>query len=236
MEQASIILQARMGSARLPGKVIRTLAGIPLLSHCIRRLSHVGPVIVATSGLARDDQVEDLARDEGVHCFRGSEEDVIDRFYATAKAYELKYIMRATGDNPLVDPHEAKRVMAHMVNNNVDYVTGIEIVDGMGLPVGVGVEAFAFEALERSWHEATEKEQREHVNEYILHESNSFVIFRLKCLAENSCPDLRLTVDTSNDLAFIEQILADVGQGRAPWEVSTRQIIEWWKKRSSGLS
>lgn len=236
MQEAAIILQARMGSTRLPGKVSRTLAGMPLLSHSIRRLSHVGPVIVATSGLARDDLVEDLARDEGVHCFRGSEEDVLDRFYETAKAYELKYIMRATGDNPLVDPREARRVMEYILNNEVDYVTGFEVVDGMGLPVGVGVEAFTFRALERSWLEATEKKQREHVNEYILYEPNSFVIFRLKCLAVNNFPDLRLTVDTSTDLAFLEQILADIGKGRAPWEISTRQIVEWWKKRRNGLS
>ena len=236
MQEAAIILQARRGSTRLPGKVTRTLAGIPLLSHSIRRLSHVGPVIVATSGLARDDLVEDLARDEGVHCFRGSEEDVLDRFYETAKAYELKYIMRATGDNPLVDPREARRVMEYILNNEVDYVTGFEVVDGMGLPVGVGVEAFTFRALERSWLEATEKKQREHVNEYILDEPNSFVIFRLKCLAVNNFPDLRLTVDTSTDLAFLEQILADIGKGRAPWEISTRQIVEWWKKRRNGLS
>jgi spore coat polysaccharide biosynthesis protein SpsF (cytidylyltransferase family) len=144
--------------------------------------------------------------------------------------------MRATGDNPLVDSHEARRVMACILNNEVDYVTGFEIVDGMGLPVGVGVEAFTFGALERSWLEATEKKQREHVNEYVLDEPNSFVIFRLKCLEENDCPGLRLTVDTSPDLAFVEQILADIGKGRAPWEISTRQIIEWWKKRRNRLS
>ena len=207
MEKTAIILQARTGSIRLPNKVMRLLGGVPLLSHCIGRLQRVGTVIVATSDLTTDNPVEELARFENVCCFRGSEEDVLDRYYQAAKMFNIRYIVRATGDNPFVDPNEASRVLNCIVSNKVDYVTGAEVVDGLGLPAGVGVEAFTFNALERSWLEGHAENHREHVNEYILENPDSFNIVRFKCLQENSCPDLCLTVDTVNDFSFVEETL-----------------------------
>lgn len=229
MEQVATILQARTGSSRLRGKVLRLLVGTPLLSHCIRRLKQVGIVIVATSSLTRDDPIEKLACLENAYCFRGSEADVLDRFYQASKRSNLKYTVRATGDNPLVDPGEARRVIDYIMNHKVDYVTGAEVVDGVGLPVGVGVEAFTFEALERSWLEAREKHHREHVNEYILDTPHSFRIVRLKCLHKNSCPDLRLTVDTQDDLNFVSEILKSINKPAV--EITTREIVKWWKKK-----
>lgn len=231
MEQTAIILQARTGSTRLPNKVMRLLGGIPLLSHCIGRLQRVGTVIVATSDLIKDDPVEELARLKNVYCFRGSEEDVLDRYYHAAKMFNIRYIIRATGDNPFVDPNEAHRVVNYIVSNKVDYVTGAEVIDRLGLPVGVGVEAFTFNALERSWFEGHAKNHREHVNEYILENPESFSIVRLKCLQENSCPDLRLTVDTDDDFNFAEEILKSIK--KPPFEISTQEIIGWWQKRKN---
>jgi spore coat polysaccharide biosynthesis protein SpsF (cytidylyltransferase family) len=231
MEHVATILQARTASTRLSNKVLLPLAGAPLLSHCIRRLKQVGAVIVATSGLSRDDPVEELAGLENVHCFRGSEADVLDRFYQASKMFNLQYTVRATGDNPLVDPREANRVMHYIMNHKVDYVTGATVVDGVGLPVGVGVEAFTFEALERSWFEARGKNHREHVNEYVLGSPDSFSIVRLKCLQKNSCPDLRLTIDTEDDLNFVREILKSIN--KPALEIGTPEIIEWWEKKRS---
>jgi len=229
MEQTAIILQARTGSTRLPNKVMRLLGGVPMLSHCIARLRRVGAVIVATSDLPMDDFVEQLAGLENVYCFRGSENDVLDRYYQAAKIFNLEYIVRATGDNPFVDPNEARRVVNHIVDNKVDYVTGAEVVEGLGLPVGVGIEAFTFNALERSWLEGHAENHREHLNEYILENPDSFNIVRLKCLQENSCPDLRLTVDTDNDFSFVEETLKRI---RKPvFEISTQEIIGLWQER-----
>jgi len=231
MEQIAIILQARTGSTRLPNKVMRLLGGVPLLSHCIGRLQRIGTVIVATSDLTKDDPVEELARLKNVYCSRGSEEDVLDRYYHAAKMFNIRYIVRATGDNPFVDPNEAHRVVNYIVSNKVDYVTGAEVIDRLGLPVGVGVEAFTFNALERSWFEGHAKNHREHVNEYILENPGSFNIVRLKCLQESSCPGLRLTVDTDDDFNFVEEILKSIKKPAV--EISTREIIEWWQKRKN---
>ena len=212
---------------------MRLLGGVPLLSHCINRLQRVGTVIVATSDLTTDDPVEELARLENAYCFRGAEEDVLDRYYNAAKIFNIEYIVRATGDNPFVDPKEACRVVNCIVSNRADYVTGAEVIDGVGLPVGVGIDAFTFNALERSWFEGHAENHREHVNEYILECPDSFNIVRLKCLQENSCPDLRLTVDTDNDFSFVEETLKRI---RKPaFEISTQEIIGLWQKRKNKI-
>ncbi|MFC1579352.1 cytidylyltransferase domain-containing protein [Thermodesulfobacteriota bacterium] len=229
-EAIFIFIQARTGSSRLPEKVIRDLGGIPLLSHCIRRLTKVAPVLVATSDKKEDNAIEALAVQENVRCFRGSEPDVLDRFYRAAIFFNAKYIIRATGDNPFVDAEEAKRIAECLMGSSADYVTGFEVVQGDGLPVGVGVEGFSFDALKRSWNEGHAPHHREHVNEYILENPESFSIKRLKCQAANSCSNLRLTVDTQDDFAFAQEIIQNMN--KPPTEIRTEEIIEWWQKKN----
>ncbi len=224
-------MQARTGSTRLPNKVMRTLCGIPMLSHCIARLKRVGTVIVATSERTTDDPIMDLANREKVLCFRGAESDVLDRYYQAAKKFHLDYVIRATGDNPVVDPSEAQRVVNSLVDNRVDYVTGIEVVKGRGLPEGVGVEAFTFVALERSWLAGHADNHREHVNDYILENPDAFRIIKSKCLPENSYPDLRLTVDTQRDLTFVEEALGSIEKPAV--DISTEELIGWFRKRKN---
>lgn len=227
-----VILQARTGSTRLPNKVLRCLAGRPMLSHCIQRLKRIGDgyhVIVATSTLNRDYTLEKLAIKEGVLCYRGGEKDVLDRYYHAAKSAGAKFVIRATGDNPLVCPEEAKRVVECITSQKVDYVTGIEEVEGLKLPTGVGVEAFTFKALERSWLEGNKEHHREHVNEYILENPGIFSIVRLSCMPQNSCPELSLTIDTNDDFEFIEEMLS--GFIKPTTEITTSEIIKWWRKR-----
>lgn len=223
-----IILQARTGSSRLPNKVMRSLLGIPLLTHCITRLSMVAPVIVATSNKKADNPVAELAVSERANYFRGSEDDVLDRYYQAARSFHADYVIRATGDNPLVDIEEACRVLDSIKRGAFDYVTGAEVVNGHGLPIGVGVEAFSFQALEFSWRKGKAPHHREHVNEYLLENPDAFKILRLKCLEKNSCPDLSLTIDTENDFNFVEKIMASIG--KPPVGISTEEIIRWWIK------
>ena len=157
MKNTIIILQARADSQRFPDKVLRTLQDIPMLSHCIRRLKNIHPLaklIVATSVLPANDRIEQLAKEEGVPCFRGSEDDVLDRFYQTAVKFKANFIVRATGDNPLVDPEEAKRVIREVLTGQWDYVCGFEEVEGLVLPKGVGVEIFSFNTLQTIWQHA----------------------------------------------------------------------------------
>jgi spore coat polysaccharide biosynthesis protein SpsF len=224
-----IILQARTASERFPGKVLKELQGIPMLVYSIRRLKKVDngmQVIVATSDLVQDDTIEELAEREKTPCFRGSEKDVLDRFYMAAKEYEAKIVIRATGDNPLVDPFEARRVFNTISEKEYQYVSGFEEVDGSQLPIGSGIEAFSFEALEEIWRIGDKPEYREHINEYIFDNPEEFKSYYLKCLPENSCPELRLTVDTQEDYEFVEGIGNTLG---GLVDLSTSEIIRWWK-------
>ena len=225
-----VILQARTASERLPGKVLKELQGIPMLSHSIRRLKKVDKdmrVIVATSDMVQDDAIEELAEMEKTPCFRGSEKDVLDRFYKAAKKYEAKVIIRATGDNPLVDPFEARRVLETISNKKYQYVSGFHEVDGNKLPSGVGVEAFSFNVLEEIWGIGDKPEYREHINEYVFDNPEAFKYYKLECLPENSSTNLSLTIDTQEEFDFVVKIGLSLGN---LIELSTCKIIQWWKK------
>ena len=235
MEKTIIILQARTASRRLPGKVLKSLQGIPILSHSIERLKNVQQnvdLIVATSDLPQDDPVEDLARKDGVYCFRGSESDVLDRFYKASVQFGANFIVRATGDNPLVDPIEAKRVLQEINSGKWDYVCGFSSVNGTSLPFGVGVEAFNFRTLEFIWQHGKKSQYREHINDYIFDNRVIFKIKNLPCLSHNNCQDLRLTVDTPEDFRFLQRIA--LGIKKSLTECTTTAIIEWWKKERNG--
>lgn len=229
LKDVVIILQARINSKRFPGKVMKDLQGIPMLSHCIRRLKNVCndvPVIVATSNSVQDNAIVKLAEMEGVQYFRGLEENVLDRFYKASKKNNARIIIRATGDNPLVDQVEARRVLKTILRKEYQYVAGFHEVDGLELPFGVGIEAFTFEALEEVWKNGTSSEYREHINEYIFDNSKNFKSYDLKCLPENSCPELRLTVDTQEEFKFVEKIGYALGN---IIDLSTSEIIRWWR-------
>lgn len=203
-----IILQARMRSNRLPGKVLKRLEGKPMLWHIIERLKEVkqsDELVVATSVNVKDREVVKLAESCGVECFTGSEKDVLDRFYQTAKEFQFEQILRATGDNPLVDPEEADRLLSLHFETAADYSSNKSEVNS-GLPIGVGVEVFSFDALERSWVEGNNKDHREHVDEYILQNRDSFNIKVLPAPESKRAPDLRLTVDTEEDLNYMRDI------------------------------
>ena len=219
-----------MGSARFAGKVAHAIQDRSILGHCIERLRQIDsdmPVVVATSQLPQDDEVVQIAKSEEVLWFRGSHEDVLDRYYQAAVEFKADYIIRATADNPLVDAREGRRVFLEINTGQWDYVSMLEEVDGSKLPIGAGLEAFTFAALKRSWQEGRLDHHREHVNEYILENPNKFRNRLLTCESQNSCPELSLTIDTIEDLMFIYHMLEDMG--RAALELETSEIIEWWQ-------
>ena len=229
MMKTMVILQARMGSQRLPGKVLKQLQGIPLLGYGIRRLKKISreiPLIVATSTLPQDDPVADLAHSEEVFCFRGSEDNVLDRFCSAAVKFNADFIIRVTGDNPLVDPEEGQRVAEEISSGRWDYVSGFEQVDGLSLPTGAGVEAFTFSALELIRQKGLKQEYREHINDYIFDNPGQFRVKYLSCLPFNHCPDLRLTIDTMEDFEFIERIGREINIPLI--DCTTKDIVDWW--------
>jgi len=153
-------------------------------------------LILATTGLKRDRLLATWARQQRIPVFCGSEEDVLDRYYHCAKENQITEIVRATGDNPFVDPGSCDRLIEFYLHNDADYATTKTLADD-GFPIGVGVEVIRFEALECAWNLGQEAHHREHVNEYILERPQRFKIIYMPAPDDLCAPNLSLTVDTA---------------------------------------
>lgn len=196
-ESLGIILQARMNSLRLPGKIFRKIGDKSLLEHIIFRLGflkHRAIFVLATTCSPEDDVVEGYCDSKDINCFRGSEENVLERYYFCGKEYGFKNIVRLTADNPFVDIEELDNLIELHYRDGLDYTTSCR-----SLPVGLGAEIFTFDALEKSYLNAGAAHQLEHVNEYILENTNRFHTGSLKISGDKNRPDIRLTVDTEAD-------------------------------------
>jgi len=203
------IVQARMGSSRLPGKVMVDIAGKPMLFHVItrvRRAKKIHLTAVATSTNPSDDPIVNYCREEGIPCFRGSEEDVLDRFYQAAKYFQADVIVRLTADCPLHDPEVIDSTVKALLEGDADFVSG-----GMKttFPDGLDAAAFPMSVLERTWCDAKLKSDREHVTSYTHHHPE---IFRMKTiLCHDDLSYLRWTVDEPRDLEYVRAIYAHLG-------------------------
>lgn len=205
-----IVLQARLGSQRLPGKVMKPLAGKPMVEWIIGRLqqcTRAGSLILATTALPRDEPLVALAQQLGVAVFRGSEPDVLDRYYRCSLAYGLRHVVRATADNPFVDPEECDRLVDFYFARRLDYA-GASTEPGVGYPLGVGVQVISAAALEQSWREGRAPHHREHVDEYILENPALFRQHKLAAPPEKRAAELSMTVDTASQFAFAAAVYA----------------------------
>ena len=206
-----LVIQARMGSSRLPGKVLMNLCGKPVLLHIIERLKNLKKEykrIIVTSVEENDNDIEDFCKENDILFFRGSENDVLDRYYQAAKLFKLQHIVRLTGDNPLVDADNLQFLIEEHLNNDAEYSSNKSEVNS-GLPIGVGCEVFKFSALEKSWIEGKENDHREHVDEYILENPDKFKVLVVRAMDDrlSTCKDLRLTIDTKEDFEFVESVI-----------------------------
>jgi spore coat polysaccharide biosynthesis protein SpsF (cytidylyltransferase family) len=208
---AAIILQARMGSTRLPGKALADIGGRPLVQHCIERLRATStlPVVLATTEKPEDDCLEALGNRLGVIVFRGADGDVLSRYAMAAARFALRYVIRATGDNPAVDMDAPWRTL-HLLRR-----TGADYVVEHGLPYGSAVEAMTAEALARAADLAHEPPDREHVTP-LLRRDGRFRALAAIAPGRLRRPQLRFTVDTSEDLQYVRKLFAlvDRGDGR----------------------
>ncbi|MDO8662400.1 MAG: acylneuraminate cytidylyltransferase [Candidatus Omnitrophota bacterium] len=196
-ENLGIILQARMGSSRLPGKILKKIGNKPLLGHIFFRLAflkHQAMVVLATTSSPKDDVVERYCRSKNIHCFRGNEENVLERYYFCAKEYGFGSIIRLTADNPFLDIEELDNLIELYYRNGLDYASSCR-----SLPVGAGAEIFTFDALEKSYFNGKAAHHLEHVDEYIMENIKQFHTDSLKVNGDKNRPDIRLTVDTEAD-------------------------------------
>lgn len=222
-----IIIQARMGSTRLPGKVLKRIGDRTLLEHIFTRTGLIEApktVVVATSTSAADNSIAKLCQDHQIHCYRGNEHDVLERYYLCAKAFQFQNVVRMTADNPYPDMNELDTLIRLFLASNHEYANNFS-----SLPIGVGTEIFSFEALERSHHEGLEPHHREHVNEYMLENPKLFPILLQEAEEEKRRPDIRLTVDTPEDLRKIQWIEAHASQ-RPVETVEAIILAERWSQ------
>jgi spore coat polysaccharide biosynthesis protein SpsF len=198
------ILQARASSRRLPGKVLKPILGRPMLERQIERLrraKRMDKLVVATSTDASDDAIAALCQSLGVDCFRGSLDDVLDRFYQAARRYAPRAVVRLTGDCPLADPTVIDRLVEMHLSGGVDYSSN---VIRRTYPDGLDVEVMEFHCLETAWREATLPSEREHVTPFIRGQGERYRFGNL--VAPLDLSNYRWVVDDPEDFIFVSAI------------------------------
>lgn len=205
--QTVAIIQARMGSTRLPGKVLRDIGEKPMLEHVLERARatrELDKIVVATTENEEDDEIVRVVQRMGVTFFRGSEQDVLDRYYQAAKVHDANPVVRLTADCPLLDPDEVDRVVKSFVASpDLDYLG-----TGETYPEGYGTEVFTYEALQRAWEEASLSSEREHVTSYIWDGDDSFAVGRIELPQDLTA--IRVTVDRPVDVEVVTKIVNDI--------------------------
>ncbi|AFY35685.1 cytidylyltransferase domain-containing protein [Calothrix sp. PCC 7507] len=205
------IIQARMGSTRLPGKVMKQLCGKTVLAHVICRIQAcplVDEIIVATTTCLADDVIVVEAEKCGAKWFRGSEEDVLERYYLAAKAHNTAVVVRVTSDCPLFDPEVLSQMLEYFKTETVeglqiDYLSNCL---NRSYPRGLDAEIFTFEVLEKAFVEAQKPYEREHVTPYIYEHPEIFALHNQT--NDDDISNYRWTLDTADDWKLIEAVYA----------------------------
>jgi spore coat polysaccharide biosynthesis protein SpsF len=218
------IIQARMCSTRLPGKVMKDISGKPMLWHVIYRVKYsklINKIVVATSTNKEDDIIENFCKENRILFYRGDEEDVLKRYYEAAKIYNGNKIVRITSDCPLIDPEIVDIVIKEHLKDGVDYTSNtIERT----FPRGLDTEVFNFETLERANEMAKEKYQREHVTIFIYENPHLFKIKNVRNFKDLS--HLRWTVDEEKDLIFVREIYKRLYKGNIFFMRDILEVLE----------
>ena len=203
------IVQARMNSSRLPGKVLLKIDNDnPILYYVINQVSIskiLEKIIIATTDLDDDDQIEQFTKKIGIECFRGSADDVLDRYYQCAKKFSLSTIVRITADNPLIDPTIVDQVIKKFLSGSFDYVSNHI---PRTFPQGTEVEVFSFKSLEYVWRKSQKHSEREHVTPYFYNNPNLFKIGSVSY--DEDISYLRWTVDKYPDFELVKAIVSKI--------------------------
>jgi spore coat polysaccharide biosynthesis protein SpsF len=198
------IIQARMSSSRMPGKVMQEIGGKPMLYHVVKRTERsetIDLAAVATSDQRDDALIESFCTENAIPCFRGSLDDVLDRYYQAARHFGADAIVRLTADCPLLDPDVIDRVVRRFSDGNFDYVSNVMEPT---YPDGLDTEVFSREALERAWREAGLKSEREHVTPYIRNHPELFHLANVT--RRENISHMRWTVDEPRDMDFVRSL------------------------------
>lgn len=203
------IVQARMGSSRLPRKVLKDMGGATVLDRVLNRLGRsrlIQESLVATTIEPADDAIVEHCERTGRRVFRGSEQDVLDRYYQAAKYVKTDVVVRITSDCPLIDPEVTDATIRAFLDRHADYASNVRV---RTYPRGLDTEVMTVQALERAWSESTKPYQREHVTPYIYENPSEFKLHGIE--NDTDCSRHRWTVDTPEDLQLLRAIYAQFG-------------------------
>lgn len=227
MRPVVAIIQARMSSTRLPGKVMREVSGKTILGHVVSRLKAatlIDTVAVATTTERSDDIIESWCAENYVPVYRGSLNDVLDRYYQAALRFSAKTVVRITSDCPLIDPELVDRIVEKFSEGGYDHVSV-----GPTYPDGLDAEVFSFDVLAKGHREARLASEREHVTPYIWKNPEVFRLSNITC--EKDLSKLRWTVDDERDLTLVTKIYEGLGTKL----FHTADVLEFLEK-NPGLS
>lgn len=223
------VTQARSGSTRLPAKVLKTIEENTLLDihlHRLKKSKRINDLIVATTIEPDDERIAEVASRNGLPFYRGSVNDVLDRFYQAAWNFSPDYVVRITSDCPLIDPLLVDQVIDFTIKGGYDYVSNV--MYQRGYPDGEDVEVFKFQALEKAWKEAGLSSEREHVTPYIRNNSSAFeksLFTSAEYPAEEDYTSVRLTVDEPADFEVIKRMVSALGID-ATWQEYTKYYLK----------
>lgn len=221
----SCIIQARMGSSRLPGKVLMEVEnGKPVLYYVINQLRHcklIDKLIVATTTLDEDNVIVEYCNNLGIDLFRGESQNVLDRYYQCAKKFSISTIVRIPADKPLIDPTIVDEFIRIFKSNSYDYITNFL---PSTFPSGTEVEIFSFDTLKTTWENAELPSEKEHVTRYIYNHKEKFKIFNVTNVEDLS--NFRWAVDRIEDLQLVQIIISKIKKR----PILMKDVIEVFKK------
>jgi len=220
------IIQARMGSSRLPKKVMKIINNdYTVLDYVIKQVNSskkIIKIIVATTNLPEDDIICEHLFSKKNKFYRGSSDDVLDRYYQCAKKFSIDTIVRITADNPLIDPNIIDLVIEKFEKNACDYASNTL---PRTFPYGTEVEVFSFKSLQKAWKNAKMPSEREHVTPYIRNLQNKFKIINIK--NEDDISYLRYTIDRDEDLKLVREIIANISND----PILTQNIVKLYNEK-----
>ena len=237
----TLVIQARMNSTRFPNKVMSDLSGAPLIERILQRVKRVkkiGKIIIATTKRKEDNILVEIAKSNKVEIFRGSENDLVDRYYQAIRGKNVSHILRLPADNPIPDPTEYNRLINYHLKTNNDFSSNICNFMKNGYPDGFGVEIFTANSLKRIWRSEKRKKFREHITlnfyDYKKNKKNSkfnFKIGTVKCPKKISRPKLVFDVNYYKDYIFIKQIYEYFLPQKKNFTAS--DVVKWYENKYS---
>lgn len=214
-----VIIQARLGSKRLPNKVFKTIGNKNLLEHIVINLKRYlkCSIIIATTKNKKDDKLAKWCKKKNLKVYRGEESNVLKRYYLCSSRFKFKHIIRITSDNPFTDIKELKKMKKIYKKKRLDYISNIKSV-----PKGMGSEIISFKALKLSLNNSTKRKHFEHVNEYILDNLGLFKFLLVKCKDKNNkIMKLNYSIDTKKNLNSVRKIF-----NKVEGDVNSKKLID----------